>query len=378
MGFEQVGLTSDEARSWDTTRVNNFVNRYAEPPVNATLQKVDWEDKTYLIIGVPEFPDLPHICRKSYNDILSAPTLYIRTDNNESAPISRTSDLNALIERAVRKRGDAIVDTVRHVLSVGLTEPEPSAAKQFESQIEDALARFAEQSKFAGKFDGWREMVAFPDTFQPGRVGTEAILNALKYAEEDFRGWPFLCMGRHNQPYRIADGYELHFTGAVDERQYEDFWQLRDTALFFHRRLMIEETATPDRWVSEVLEAKGAISFMNIPGTLYYVTEGIRCISRVYEALEIEDDPITLRFRITGTERRILLPRNPVATVGEWTCRISSVDIARTEPLGVWRASTAQLAAEIATKIFKMFNWTDPPINQLREEATKLLERRIQ
>ncbi len=376
-GFVRVGVTNEQAASWETTRLNQFVARYAEPPVNSALTKQESAGKTYVVIGVPEFPDVPHICKKDYPDVLTTPILYIRTDDNNSAPISRVSDMNSLIGTAVRKRGDAIVDTVRHVLSVGLTEPEPSVAKQFESQIEDALSRFAEQSKFAGKFDGWREMVAFPDTFQPDRAEPESIYAALQHAEESFTGWPFVSLRPSENVYRIEDGYEskTDFSDFL-HNQREYFWQVRDTGLFFHRELMPEETWTHPRWLAEV-GVPDSTPIMAYKWTLQYVTLGIRCASRLYEALQIEDDPIIIRFRLTATEGRTIVPASPIPPlIVDWICHIPEVKVERSQPLSVWRASTAQLAAEMTAEILEMFNWKDPNIDHLREGATKLLQRR--
>ena len=155
-GFTPVGMTSEEAASWETTRLNQFVARYAEPPVNATLGKEQIDDSTYIFIGVPEFPDVPHICKKEYPDVLTAPTLYIRTDDNN-------------------------VDTVGHVLSTGVAEPKPSAAAQFQEQVDQARARF-EEKPCAGRLTwdpAWREMVAFPAIYQPGRIGTKSLRDAV-------------------------------------------------------------------------------------------------------------------------------------------------------------------------------------------------------
>ena len=32
-GFSQHGVTDEQARSFETTRLNNFLNNYADPPI---------------------------------------------------------------------------------------------------------------------------------------------------------------------------------------------------------------------------------------------------------------------------------------------------------------------------------------------------------
>lgn len=34
-----AGLQTEQADTWETTRLNNFVNGYADPPVNCTLSR---------------------------------------------------------------------------------------------------------------------------------------------------------------------------------------------------------------------------------------------------------------------------------------------------------------------------------------------------
>ena len=151
------------------------------------------------------------------------------------------------------------------------------------------------------------------------------------------------------------------------------FWQVRDTGLFFHRELIEEVNMDKPRWVSEVMESSPL--FVHIGLTLQYVTLGIRCISMLYQALEMDDEAITIAFRLIGIEGRVLLPEVPVPTVGDWMCRIPEVIAPKSEPLGVWRASTTATAAQIAVEIFRQFNWLDPSVEQLRQRAAQFLQR---
>ena len=99
-GFNPKGLTLEQIASFQSEEINRFVQRYAEPPINTTLSKI----KTFVIISIPQFTSIPHICKTDYPGVLTKPTLYVRTDTNESAPITTTSDFHALIEAAISKK----------------------------------------------------------------------------------------------------------------------------------------------------------------------------------------------------------------------------------------------------------------------------------
>src|ERR1700687_6091646 len=71
-GFSFDGVTSDQAKSFDTTRLNRFLQIYADPPLNTRLRKVNHDGKVFIIIEVPAFSDTPHICQKEYPGVLTA------------------------------------------------------------------------------------------------------------------------------------------------------------------------------------------------------------------------------------------------------------------------------------------------------------------
>jgi len=75
--FEPEGLNDDQVKSFESTRLANFVQRYADPPINVTMQVVENEGKRFVIIQIPLFSAEPHICTKDYPSVLSTPTFYI-------------------------------------------------------------------------------------------------------------------------------------------------------------------------------------------------------------------------------------------------------------------------------------------------------------
>lgn len=108
-GFSWVGLSPEQLGTFETSRVNRFLQNYADPPINTLLRKIEYESQSFVLIEIPVFPDTPHICVKDYPKVLTAPTLYVRTDNNETAPIRSSSDFRIVLERAVRNRSDILL-----------------------------------------------------------------------------------------------------------------------------------------------------------------------------------------------------------------------------------------------------------------------------
>jgi len=66
--FEPVGLTEDEFISFDPTRFSDFLNRFADPPLQCEVYKHSVRGMRFVVIEVPEFRDVPVICKADLND----------------------------------------------------------------------------------------------------------------------------------------------------------------------------------------------------------------------------------------------------------------------------------------------------------------------
>ena len=243
--FSHEGVSNEQAASFETTPINTFFNNYADPPINTHIHKPQVQGKYFIAIEVPGFADTPHICQKEYPGVLTAPTLYVRTHNNESAPIKSSADFRAIVERSVRNRADHILSSVRAILTHGVTEERPSHRERFEAQASEARKRCDEQNPHRDKGYGYRESVFYPPSFSADRFDLPALKSMAKNASEDFTGWPFLFMSdmRPDLITVIQDGCE----STVNEQRPpsgEDelhFWQLRQSGMLYVRQLLRED-----------------------------------------------------------------------------------------------------------------------------------------
>ncbi len=165
-GFEWKGLTTEQIRSFETSRINRFVQNYADPPINTLLKKVDHSGKIFAIIEIPRFSDTPHICQKDYPSVLISPALYVRTDTNESAPVKSSSDFRSIVEQAIRNRSDQILSSMRAILTGSTAQLSTSDKEKFEEQFHEALKRFESFKAFPDKnYSGYREVSFHPSEF---------------------------------------------------------------------------------------------------------------------------------------------------------------------------------------------------------------------
>jgi predicted HTH transcriptional regulator len=65
-GFELVGVTSEQAGTYESTALCQFIQKYSDPPINVRVQKVSHKRKNLVILEIPRFKDTPHICQKDF------------------------------------------------------------------------------------------------------------------------------------------------------------------------------------------------------------------------------------------------------------------------------------------------------------------------
>ncbi|HEY7035157.1 MAG TPA: ATP-binding protein [Thermomicrobiales bacterium] len=363
-GLDPIGVNAAELAGWDTTKLNQFVNRYADPPINATLLKRQHAGNTFVVIEVPVFPDMPHVCKVDFPGVLRAATIYVRTDNNESAAVGSAHHMNAMLDQAVRNRSDRMLEAMRTILVGATISPTPSDREQFDAQRTEATERFHERYPFAQKpYTGFLRTTSWPVRFEENRFTVEQLSRAIETASVAYRDWPFLFAQWGRDTYRIADGIETSVTLA-DPVRYR-FWQLRTSGLLFQQVLMWEDVAYVDRLPQTIATIEGIVG---------YVTQAIDTVARLYPALSIEGEQITLRFDLLGMEGRQLISAQGRYLRGPYVARYPSFVSERVMPIEEWAAGRIDHAIETARTLMMAFNWDHPNIP--RSDVEELLNGR--
>jgi hypothetical protein len=116
--FNLSGLSEPQAASFETTKVATWVNNHCSPPVKLTCYRQHYGGVEFVVIAVNEFEDIPAICTKQYEIpcpgkkskvLLRKGTIYIRTANAESAPLTSIEEMRQLIGLATTKRTDQML-----------------------------------------------------------------------------------------------------------------------------------------------------------------------------------------------------------------------------------------------------------------------------
>jgi len=375
LGFSFDGVSDQQSATFDTTRVNRFLQNYSDPPVNALLKKVSIEGKTFVIIQVPTFPDTPHICQKDYPGVLAAHSLYVRTDNNETAPVRSSADFRAVLERAIRNRSDALLTSFRSILVGGKQDAlsvNPAAWDRFLGQRADAVAEFETVNPLSAKgYNGYLEAAFFPDQFEEYRFTLDQLRDAAQRASSNFRGWPFLFISsnRPKETYAIQNGIETLISfNDFGNNDRLDFWRFQQSGFFYQRTLMWEDSQARTKDSGQVAADFGLISV--------YCAEAIHCLTRLYEGLLPEDERVFVIIRILGTQGRELISFDPRRFLsGPYISRIPLIEVKQSHPLADWRAGIVDYAVEMSKEIFSRFNWPNANSQTIRDIIERMFGR---
>jgi hypothetical protein len=177
--FDFSGLTSEQCKSFDTTKVATWVNNHFSPPIRLTCCPAELDGRSFVVIAVAEFSDRPIICTKDRQlngkALITKGTLYVRNENAESAPLMTPDQVSRLIGRATVKQQESLRQLFDSVLAGRTAKSIPTDEEQFSGQSTQV-----EQDLLGDDQDrGAWSLIVHPDTFEP-RWNQEQLSNVIQ------------------------------------------------------------------------------------------------------------------------------------------------------------------------------------------------------
>jgi predicted HTH transcriptional regulator len=137
------GISAEEADTWRYDRLADLLRGYADPPVEFDIGRCELDGKTFLVIEVAEFADLPILCRKGLafrpkgerdQVLLREGALYVRGKAKiESVEVSSVAEMREVIELATDKASRRLLARVGS-LAPTAGPPQPSDDQLFDRQ----------------------------------------------------------------------------------------------------------------------------------------------------------------------------------------------------------------------------------------------------
>ena len=170
----------------------------------AWLSKFTIDGQRIVALDVPEFAEVPTICKADLNApnnqaVLKRGATYIRTERASSEGVSTADAMRDLMNRAVVKRGDQLLRMVERLIKGKPLELSEDAARQISNEIEIAnqflFENLPEEFHNAGRWEV--EFSIIP--YQQERIEALAeFSDALRASQVTLRGWYFPHFDRVN------------------------------------------------------------------------------------------------------------------------------------------------------------------------------------
>lgn len=108
VGLELKGLTHHELATWRHDDIADGFASYADPSIEFDTEQIIYQSKTFIVITVDEFSEVPVLCKRGYNKdrelILRNGACYIRPRRKpETIEVSTYADMRDLIDLATDK-----------------------------------------------------------------------------------------------------------------------------------------------------------------------------------------------------------------------------------------------------------------------------------
>lgn len=312
--LDAVGVSRETAASFDSTVINQFVNKYVEPPITTTVFRPIYDEKCFVVVQIPVFPEIPHLFVSSYPEIWRQADLFMRSATNSSERVSSSDDFRRILDRAVRLRADWLLSQIRGLLTTPVQAPidlNPWYLERLQEMEGNHDRIFSEFSQAGvGDANQPRFVVTAFLAEASARIPHESLRNACRDSAIYHDGSPFFF------PDHGAEHRSWGLIGKL-ERNYSpnppwptvDVWQLDGRGLFMHAQIC-GSADLPRRIIDSQLLRK--------------VSLAVETASLLLSKLSDPSKPMTIRLELQNAED-LALVTDEWPSVSSNVCRESVV-----------------------------------------------------
>lgn len=139
-----TGLTREQVKSWDPTKIHDYLQKYCQPVPEVQVEIVKTGDGSLAVLRVSEFKTQPVITTKQLDrangsQLFGAGVVLVR-EGVASTAIRSAESMRSLLERAIQRRSDQLLLTVGKVVRGDSSRP--AVARSYpteEAYVEDLL-----------------------------------------------------------------------------------------------------------------------------------------------------------------------------------------------------------------------------------------------
>ena len=353
-----TGLTERQSRSFDPTAVGNFINNYADPEIDFSLERPVVDGKQYAVFVVRRFNSLPHVCAYGCENELQQGVLYIRSAEASSRPAFRSQEIHSLIQRSLRNQREQLGRMLRGILYENSTLMEPDSKALFSEQRNLSRHILTSRREVIGGSRIAFEFSIFPPEFLAKKFGLTEIRAAL---EQSVYLFPSPLFVRQQE---VAESYSTNVSVRSLPQDTTRIWQAFRSG-FFH---LLDYAPVDEHEVQYDLLRKK-------------IAEAVFFAGEFYSNLGYSDEMFELEVRLNGVENAVLAGIEPrgrqPGSPSEYRCRIPEIVVNMQRTMADLTSGPEDHAARIVRDLCERFNMPSSRHEDLEETIRSYLEERM-
>lgn len=345
-----TGLTEAQLKSFDPTNVGNFVNRFADPQIDFTIERPEVDGKRYAVFVIRRFQGLPHVCPFGCEHELLQGVFYIRTADASSRPAYRSSEIHALIQRALRNQRELLGRMIRGILYEGhMTPAAEQAQSHFNEEINHSAQFFGKRFKMLPEFFGV-DFSAAPSEYIGGKFSLSELRRS---AETAFT--PHHYQQQFIEAEELETAYSTNVSLRAVHKDAQKQWQLFQSGLF--------------HFISYYPLENKNISYQFI---IQFFAGAITFIADLYSELGYAEEPIQIKATLKQVENTALsgLGRKSKEV---FICRIPEITVTLSRAAADLASDPAAHAAQLIKPVCERFNVPDGRFQKLLPNLRKFI-----
>lgn len=99
------GMREADVKSFKPDEITSYVNNFADPYVDLKVSIVLEQEKSFVVIQIQEFNDLPIVCKRSGENGVRCGAIYTRPRRKiESVPVPSQNEMREILDLALDKK----------------------------------------------------------------------------------------------------------------------------------------------------------------------------------------------------------------------------------------------------------------------------------
>ena len=358
--FSFVGVTEDDVASFDQTDLNQFLEKYTDPKHACIIYKHEFDGKRTVIIEVPEFKEVPILCKKeghsstdTSNQILKRGQIYIRTDKGSTEGISTVEDMRELLGRGLVKKSDELLRSIKRLIDGKPLSKEVDSIHNYDTEINGANDYFEDTiGEGLNRYGHW-VLLVYPTDYNPNRFTNYSDISVLvENSVVRKTGWNF--------PHTDTEGNVDNFESGRESVTVFDAHQLGFDRITiegyraYFSGLFIWKGAFTEGEKKDVVDGRHVMSFVKV---IFQVTKFLLFIKRYFQDNALDSDLEIAVFLHGAKDRKLVSFDSGRPLYGKYVSKIDTVTAKYLGSFASVKASYLDIAKELILTIFEQFNW---------------------